>query len=101
MTIKQLNRRHARWSEFLSEFQFQVEYLPGKQGTKPDSLTRRPGDLLGGQEDDRVLHQRQTLLKPHNLGKGVLPNNDGLRTKLTLLAQLLLERDQPISELIA
>ena len=41
MTTRQLNRRQARWSEFLSEFHFQVQYRPGKQGTKPDSLTRR------------------------------------------------------------
>jgi hypothetical protein len=40
-----LNRRQARWAEFLEEFNFKVQYRPGKQGTKPDSLTRRTGDL--------------------------------------------------------
>ena len=45
MSDKKLNRRQARWSEFLSEFNFKITYRPGKQGTKPDSLTRRPGDL--------------------------------------------------------
>lgn len=41
-TSKQLNRRQARWSEFLSEFDFVIVYRPGVKGTKPDTLTRRP-----------------------------------------------------------
>ena len=30
MTTKQLNCRQARWAEFLSEFNFQISYRPGK-----------------------------------------------------------------------
>lgn len=41
-TTKQLNRRQARWSEFLSDFHFKIRYRPGAQGAKPDALTRRP-----------------------------------------------------------
>ena len=41
MTTKQLNRRQARWSEFLADFDFNIIYRPGVQGTKPDALTRR------------------------------------------------------------
>jgi hypothetical protein len=44
-TTKLLNRRQARWSEFLSRFNFTITYRPGKQGTKPDALTRRSEDL--------------------------------------------------------
>ncbi|KAG0160840.1 hypothetical protein PDIDSM_8371 [Penicillium digitatum] len=40
-TTKLLNRRQARWSEFLSRFNFKITYRPGKQGAKPDALTRR------------------------------------------------------------
>lgn len=72
MTTKALNRRQARWSEFFSEFQFKIHYRPGKQGTKPDSLTRRPGDRPKA-EDERSLYQHQTLLKPENLSRGMLP----------------------------
>jgi RNase H-like domain found in reverse transcriptase len=32
MSTKQLNRRQARWAEFLSEFNFKIMYRPGKQG---------------------------------------------------------------------
>lgn len=45
MTTKKLSRRQARWAKFLSYFNFKIDYRPGRQGTKPDALTRRPGDL--------------------------------------------------------
>jgi hypothetical protein len=41
-TTKILNRRQARWSEYLSGFNFVVKYRPGRLGGKPDALTRRP-----------------------------------------------------------
>jgi hypothetical protein len=40
-----LNRRQARWSEFLSHYNFCIIYHPRKQGEKPDALTRRLEDL--------------------------------------------------------
>ena len=45
MTTKILNRRQARWSEFLSRFNFKINFRTGKAGGKPDALTRRSGDL--------------------------------------------------------
>lgn len=71
MTSKQLNRRQARWAEFLSEFNFHITYRPGVQGTKPDSLTRRSQDLPTNDDDPRKQHQYQTLLKSKHLDKGV------------------------------
>src|ERR1700731_5359385 len=41
-TTKQLSRRQARWSEFLSGFDFIIHYRAGRLGAKPDALTRRP-----------------------------------------------------------
>jgi hypothetical protein len=41
-TTKKLSRRQARWSEFLSGFDFVINYRPGRLGVKPDALTRRP-----------------------------------------------------------
>ncbi|KAJ8519009.1 hypothetical protein ONZ45_g4010 [Pleurotus djamor] len=40
-TTKILTRRQARWSEFLSQFNFTIHYRPGRLGAKPDALTRR------------------------------------------------------------
>jgi hypothetical protein len=39
-TTKLLTRRHARWLEFLSQFNMIVRFHPGKLGTMPDALTR-------------------------------------------------------------
>ncbi|QRW22117.1 Retrotransposable element Tf2 protein [Rhizoctonia solani] len=35
------NRRHAQWRIFLSDFNFEIHYQPGKQLGKPDALSRR------------------------------------------------------------
>ena len=40
-TTKILNRRQARWSEYLCQFNLVVRFRPGKLGAKPDALTRR------------------------------------------------------------
>jgi len=40
-TTKLLTRRQARWSEYLSQFNFVIRFRPGKLGAKPDALTRR------------------------------------------------------------
>lgn len=71
MSTKELNRRQARWAEFLSQFNFRISYRPGKQSTKPDSLTRRSQDLPEGTDDARLQHQHQVLLKDKNLTPGM------------------------------
>jgi hypothetical protein len=65
MSTKMLNRRQARWSEFLSRFNFKINYRPGKQGEKPDALTRRSEDLPKD-GDERLEHQSRTILKREN-----------------------------------
>lgn len=71
MTTKALNRRQARWAEFLSEFNFKITYRPGKLGAKPDSLTRRVGDLPEDDTDERKEYNSRVLLKAKHLGPGV------------------------------
>ena len=67
MTLKQLNRRQVRWAEMLAEYNFRIMYRPGKQGGKPDALTRREQDLPMDAEDDRTRYQYQVLLKENQL----------------------------------
>jgi hypothetical protein len=64
-TTKLLSRRQARWAEFLSRFDFQIRYRPGKQGGKPDALTRRTADLPieGDLSDPRNEIRNRPLLK--------------------------------------
>ena len=48
-TTKVLTRRQARWSEYLSGFNYTIRYRPGKLGAKPDALTRRPDVYPSGE----------------------------------------------------
>ena len=60
-TTKQLTRRQARWSEYLSQFDFIVKYRPGRLGAKPDVFTRR-ADVYPSKGDGTY-----ALANPHNL----------------------------------
>src|SRR5215471_12085122 len=59
MTARKLNRRQARWSLYLSRFDFTLLHKPGKSMGKSDALSRQPdhGDGSGDNADI-------TLLKP-------------------------------------
>lgn len=61
-TTKQLSHRQARWSEYLSRFNFTITYRPGKNGEKPDALTRRSQDVSA--QDEARQARNQTLLRP-------------------------------------
>ncbi|SPC62447.1 uncharacterized protein UHOD_11534 [Ustilago sp. UG-2017b] len=70
-TTKQLNRRQARWSELLSNFDFVIQYRPGAQAGLPDTLTRRsdmrPMDKGPSLMQEHNPNNFQALLKPHQL----------------------------------
>ncbi|SOV07075.1 uncharacterized protein UDID_18713 [Ustilago sp. UG-2017a] len=70
-TTKQLNRRQARWSELLSDFDFVIQYRPGVQAGLPDALTRRsdmrPRDKGPSLMQEHNPNNFQALLKPHQL----------------------------------
>lgn len=71
MTTKQLSRRQVRWSEFLSQFDFIIKSVPGKQNGKLDSLTRRSQDLPDSNSDPRIQFQHQAVFKPYNLDPNI------------------------------
>jgi len=62
MTTKELNERQARWKQELSQYNFKIEYRPGKEGGKPDVLTRRGGDLP--KAGDKRLARNVGILMP-------------------------------------
>jgi hypothetical protein len=66
MSKKLLNRRQARWAQFLSRFDYEIVYRHGKSNGKADALTRRPGDLPEG-GDEGLKTMEQVVLKPENL----------------------------------
>ena len=58
-SAQKLNRRQARWSLYLSRFDFSLHHKPGRSMGKPDALSRR-ADHGTGQEDNKDI----TLLAP-------------------------------------
>lgn len=71
-TSKKLNQRQARWSLFLTAFDFKITYRPGKQGAKPDALTRRPDYRSSPDLPDIDHHNYLPLLKPGQLLMGTI-----------------------------
>ena len=69
MTIKQFNRKQARWTEFLFEFNFKIKYCSNIQETKFDNLIRRSQDISLDSNDFRNQFQRQTIFKTHHFSK--------------------------------
>ena len=67
MTTKKLNRRQARWAEFLADFNFVITYQAGKFHTKADALTRRPGDRPESEDNSIQRHHHQIILPLESL----------------------------------
>src|ERR1700712_913233 len=61
MSTKELSERQGRWMRFLTQYNFKIIYRPGKEGGKPDALTRRAGDLPTA-GDKRLTRNVGTLL---------------------------------------
>jgi hypothetical protein len=98
MTKKLLNRRQARWSEFLIWFDCEIVYRPGKSTGKADALTRRPGDLPEG-GDERLKNMEQVVLKPQNLPEQLRISANGIpESPVPLISDLFIQayRDNPL-----
>uniref|UniRef100_A0A0W0FUE4 Reverse transcriptase/retrotransposon-derived protein RNase H-like domain-containing protein n=1 Tax=Moniliophthora roreri TaxID=221103 RepID=A0A0W0FUE4_MONRR len=57
-TAQKLNRRQARWSLFLSEFDLALVYVPGKSLTQADALSRQSNEC----EDEDMDNENVILL---------------------------------------
>lgn len=54
-TAKKLNRRQARWSLILAEFEYTLEHRPGTSMGKPDALSRRSDHSMGKEDNSDVV----------------------------------------------
>ncbi|KAF8755279.1 hypothetical protein RHS01_05375 [Rhizoctonia solani] len=58
MQARTFNQRHARWRVFLSDFNFEIHYCPGKQSGKPDALSRQLDYIDNPKNQKSCYHQR-------------------------------------------
>lgn len=72
MTAKKLNRRQARWSLFLAQFDFTLHHRPGKSSGKPDALSRRPDHGKGENDNEDVVLLKPSLFRIQALKQGHL-----------------------------
>ena len=82
---KVYNRRQARWAEKLSKFDFKIVFRPGKEGGKPDALSRRPDYAEEAKHDNQAL----TFLHPNQVDTSAL---DSL-TRIVELAAVALQSE--------
>jgi hypothetical protein len=72
MTIKKLNKRQTRWTEFLAEFDFKIAYQSEKKNDKADSLTRRLEDRSVDESNDKNKHMHQTIWSTEKVNARVI-----------------------------
>ena len=64
LTAKKLNRRQARWSGLLADYDYILRHQAGKTMGKPDALSRRPDHLVGTENDNTNV----TLISAEHIG---------------------------------
>ena len=62
-TLRRLTERQMRWADFLSRYDFTLEYRPGKLAVRPDALSRREQDMPK-EGDERLQFREKRLLDP-------------------------------------
>lgn len=82
MTTKQLSCCQVCWSEYLSYFNFVIQFWPGKLGAKPDALTKKSDDFFKA-ENECIKQMLQTVLKKHNLDLAITLENSKLNIDFT------------------
>ena len=68
---KHMNRRQARWSMFLTDFDYRIVYRAGKYGAKPDLLTRR-SDLVPKPGDLTIVQQVKSIIPLTNFDSSMI-----------------------------
>jgi hypothetical protein len=64
---QKLNHRQARWSLYLSRFDFTLHHKPGRSMGKPDALSRRANHGSGQGDNDNLTLLAPELLRIHAL----------------------------------
>ena len=99
MSSKCLSCCQARWSEFLSRFNFKISYHPGSQ-CKANALTRHSQDLPSG-SDPCQDYMEQVVLKPKNIASSEIQIKPIRILKRSEVMPVDVETEvQPLSDII-
>jgi len=96
MTAKQLNRRQAQWSLYLSRFDFALHHKPGKSMGKPDALSRRSNHGTGADDNSDIV-----LLTPKLFAVRALEGLQFTRPEQDILRDIRQGTKQPKDEPVA
>ena len=85
MTSQKLNHRQARWTLYLSQFNFMLKHIPGKSMGKVDGLSRRPDWQKGVERDNKDqklikpewIREVETLIEEENLRERIRKAQEG------------------------
>ena len=83
MKAQKLNRRQARWTLYLSRFDFTLKHIPGSKMGKADSLSRRPDWEVGVERDN----EDEKLIKP-----------EWLKVRKTEVVEIIVDRVDLLEE---
>uniref|UniRef100_A0A0W0G1X7 Putative reverse transcriptase-rnase h-integrase n=1 Tax=Moniliophthora roreri TaxID=221103 RepID=A0A0W0G1X7_MONRR len=104
-TAQKLNRRQARWSLFLSEFDLGLVHVPGKSITQADALSRQSNeqDDTDTDNEDIVMLPERLFIKGIDLGmKEAIVERLGLDDfHKSALEQLLCQSVLPIKSALS
>jgi transposase InsO family protein len=80
---QKLNRRQARWSLYLSRFDFTLQHRPGKSMGKPDALSRRADHGSGTNDNSNLTLLGPELFRVHALsGLGIAGEEKAIATDI-------------------
>ena len=92
-TAQKLNRRQARWSLYLSRFDFTLHHRPGRSMGKPDALSRRADHGSGSLDNDNITLLGPELFRIHALSGVMLEGEE--RCVLRDIRRSLLTSEPP------
>jgi hypothetical protein len=93
---KVYNRRQARWAEKISKYDFVIVFRPGKEGGKPDALSRRPDYAEQARLGDRTM----TFLRPEQVDTSAIEEKLHGTMIATQSTQIELEEDKGLKQAI-
>jgi len=85
LSAKKLNRRQARWSGLLADYDYILRHQAGKTMGKPDALSRRPDHIIGTENDNADV----TLISAEHIGSiNIETTGDQIVTKIKARKQV-------------